>query len=177
MAGVNALGGLRIICSGDIGGVGISLECDVDGDKGQAEIDAALDLLAGRLRRQKAVTELEAKRVALLANRQMLMDLPKSLAESRKIHAAEEMRLRAQWQTEDERAGRRSTGKMTPQRENALAQIAQNRQSDENANERTKGDLERDIPIMQMQIDRLQALIDGRDPDEAEPPPLAEAAE
>ena len=167
--------GMGLTAQGDVGGVMFALEQHIDATADERDINEIADRMRRVLARQKAQVDLGEKLLALQIARQVIADHPEKKLRELRALADEKIRLNASYQIDYERSGKRSAMRLTTSQQKALDSFDERLESASLRIDGEKARMEADLPLIEKQIERLRAIIDGRDPDAEEP--LAMAAE
>lgn len=170
----HTMGLTAIQVSGQVDGFTVSFGEEISPDADEDYLNERLDLFGKLIGRQKARSELVEKIVALEANREMLERLPHDQeAALKKLQRDKEayiLGLQAKHAMSNKRTEWRPSGvdqTNIDKYDNARGPTIQQF-------EERKADLLRDRPMIELQIKRLRAIVNGADVIDE---PLAEAAE
>lgn len=167
--------GMGLTAQGDVGGIMFALEQHIDATADERDINEIADRMRRVFARQKAQVDLGEKLLAVQIARQVIADHPEKKMRELKTLAEEKARLRASFSVAHEGSGRRTEFRLTAPQQKALDSFDERLESAGLRIDAEKARMEADLPLIEKQIDRLRAIIDGRDPDAEEP--LALAAE
>lgn len=169
------MSGMGLVVQGSIGGLQIALEEHIDATADVEFVNERLDFMARAIGRQKAKSDLVEKIVALQANREMVVDIPNrrdaALRKNAADKAAHYAGLQARWQL----SGKRTEYQPSRVDETNLKKFDDNEPLIVKRFEEERDMLLKDQPLIEVQIRRLRAIVDGADPTKGEP--LSEAAE
>ena len=168
------MSGMGISMRGVVGGVEIAFEEHVDATADADFVNERVDFLSTAIGRFKAKTDLVEKLIALQANAEMLAQIPQeqeaALKKLERDKAAHLLGLQAAFQAR----GKRGDFQLSATEETNLQKYDAQREPIIRGFADRKADLDRDRPVIEQQIRRLRAIIDGADPTEE---PLSQAAE
>lgn len=158
--------GMGLTAQGDIGGIVFAFEQHIDATADEREINEIADRMRRVFARQKAQIDLGEKLLARQIALQVIEDHPEKKTRELRALADEKIRLRASFSAAHEGSNRRTEFRLTAPQQKALDSFDERLESAGLRIDAEKARMEADLPLIEKQIARLRAIIDGRDPDE-----------